>query len=385
MTAIQKYLDSAVGVLDRFGIVQKEGEESQLATLLEDVRQIDESRVVAIAKTVRYMSTFNELVRDNVKDIRVGERYAGITRKFDSIRDDARNLVNQLDDGRIDWRERAHNWWMRVWRGTPHTRFEDIARLYHLVAQDTAEQLERENAIMNAYMDFRFAVKDAEILAKEVLKAQEVNLETAKQKLADAQQTLGSHSGDDAEKSRLQLARDEKHRAFSEEDKRYQLIKDVAENLSIGYNVGEALVAKLKQTHDAKDQVYRRSVTFFTTNEHVFTTLDAVYTSQLGLHEATQTTEAMQRGVERGLEDVADLGRELERAALQAGYGATINSQSVQMLVDSVVNYQTESIQMIEQLREESAHNATEIEKIVEEGKEKCRQAIAKFAAQPAK
>ena len=39
-----------------------------------------------------------------------------------------------------------------------------------------------------------------------------------------------------------------------------------------------------------KDQVYRRSVTFFTTNEHVFTILGAVYTSQHGLHEATQST-----------------------------------------------------------------------------------------------
>ncbi len=67
------------------------------------------------------------------------------------------------------------------------------------------------------------------------------------------------------------------------------------------------------------------SVTFFTTNEHVFSILATVYTSQHGLHEATASTEAMKAGVNKGLEDVAELGRELERAALKAGYGSTIS------------------------------------------------------------
>ena len=77
-----------------------------------------------------------------------------------------------------------------------------------------------------------------------------------------------------------------------------------------------------------KDRVYRRAVTFFTTNEHVFTILGTVYTSQHGLHEGTQATEAMKEGVNKWLEDVADLGNELERAALKAGYGSTINPES---------------------------------------------------------
>ena len=51
-----------------------------------------------------------------------------------------------------------------------------------------------------------------------------------------------------------------RHR-FEQEDRSFQLLKDVAENLSIGYDVGETLVLKLRQTHNVKDQVYRRSVT----------------------------------------------------------------------------------------------------------------------------
>ena len=167
--------------------------------------------------------------------------------------------------------------------------------------------------------------------------------------------------------------------AFNKEDRSYQLIKDVAEDLKVAYNVGETLITKLKQTHDVKDRVYRRAVSFFTTNEHVFTILDTVYTSQHGLHEATQTTEALKDGVNKGLEDVADLGRELERAALKAGYGSTVNPQSVQKLVDAIVNYQKESREMIEQLRDESEKSAKEIEVIVEDGKKRYRDAVTKY------
>ena len=138
------------------------------------------------------------------------------------------------------------------------------------------------------------------------------------------------------ERSRLELARDETNQAYIREDRCYQLLKDVAENIAIGYDVGETLITKLRQTHDVKDQVYRRSVTFFTTNEHVITILGAVYTSQHGLHEATQATEALKEGVNKGIEDVAEMGRELERAALKAGYGSTVDPESVAKLVKAI-------------------------------------------------
>jgi uncharacterized protein YaaN involved in tellurite resistance len=144
--------------------------------------------------------------------------------------------------------------------------------------------------------------------------------------------------------------------------------------------VGETLVTKLKQTHDVKDQVYRRAVTFFTTNEHVFTILGTVYTSQQGLHEATQSTEALKEGVNKSLEDVADLGRELEKAALKAGYGSTISPASLEKLVTAISDYQVESLQMIAELRKESEANAKEIRRVVEEGKKRYQDTLAKFA-----
>ena len=383
MAAIQKYLDRSVDVLKRFGFLDKAQEESQLANLLEDVVNIDEARVVSIAKTVRHIGAFSNLVRERVQDTNVSDRYADITQMFDSIREDSKRVIAQLSDGKIDFKERISNLWMRLRRGTTHDRFEKIRDVYGAVSKDTKEQLENEEAIMNAYIDFRFALKEAEILSQEVLKKQTEILDTARTEFVEAIDIVEAYKErDSAEKSRLELKRDESRRLFEDQDRKYQLIKDVSENLSMGYNVGETLVTKLKQTHDVKEQVYRRSATFFTTNEHVFTTLDAVYTSQLGLHETTQTLEAMKEGANKGLEDVAELGRDIERAALKAGYGSVYNPQSVQKLVDAIVSYQEESIQTINQLRLESSQNAKEIGRIVDEGKKRAKEAILKYTPQ---
>ncbi len=111
--------------------------------------------------------------------------------------------------------------------------------------------------------------------------------------------------------------------------------------------------------------------------------MGAVYTAQLGLHEATQTVEAMRAGANKGLEDIAGVGTELQKAALRAGFGETISPASVQKLVDSIVSYQAESLQMIEDLRGESTRSAAEIERIVEDGKNKSRAAVTKFLTAP--
>jgi hypothetical protein len=384
-TGLQRYLNQAVTVLKQFGVTPKETGPAELTHLLDEVRYVDEAKVLAIAKTIQYMSTFNTLVRDNVESIQIGNRFLEITQMFDSIREDSKMLISQLDDGKFSMGERAQNLWMRIRRGTPHARFEKITDTYRAVAADTKDQLTKEQTIMDGYIDFRFALKEAEVMSRELMDKQTPVLKAAQDALAKAQQDVDAAKDAPAtDRSRKELARDEAHRAWQKEDRTYQLLKDITENLSIGYDVGETLITKLKQTHDVKDQVYRRSVTFFTTNEHVFSILATVYTSQHGLHEATASTEAMKAGVNKGLEDVAELGRELERAALKAGYGSTISPVSVQKLVDSISDYQVESMKMIATLRQESEQNAKEIRRVVENGKIRFQQTLAKFADNPA-
>ncbi|QDS88315.1 hypothetical protein EC9_25050 [Rosistilla ulvae] len=379
--SMHKYLDRALNVLDKFGLSKREDTPQEMIHLLESVKHVDEARVLAIAEVIQHMSTFNQLVRENVENIQVGNRYLEITQMFDSVREDSKMLIAQLDDGRIGFTEKWQNWWMKIRRGTPSDRFDQIIDVYRDVTADTKDQLSREEAIMDGYIDFRFALKEAEVLASELLDKHGPTLAAAQQSLAEAQSAIDDFQGEDeGSRSRLELARDEARQKFEEEDRTFQLLKDITENLSIGYDVGETLITKLKQTHDVKDRVFRRSVTFFTTNEHVFTILGTVYTSQQGLHEVTQATEAMKEGVNKGLEDVADLGRELERAALRAGYGSTVDPESVQKLVDAISDFQIESLTMITELRKESEESTRQIRAVVEKGKKRFQETVARHA-----
>ncbi|TWT81985.1 hypothetical protein CA13_34400 [Planctomycetes bacterium CA13] len=379
--SMREYLDRAMVVLKKFGGENKNAAPQELISLLEEVRYIDEAKVVAIADVIKHMSEFNSLVRENVESIKIGDRYMDISQMFDSVREDSKRLISQLDDGKISGTEKVSNWWMKIRRGSPNDRFEKIVEVYGDVSKDTREALTKEEAIMEAYIDFRFALKEAEVLSRELLDKHSPMLQQAKDGLAEAQHALDSYTGtEEGIKSKLELSRDESRFKFEKEDETYQLLKDIAENLEIGYDVGETLITKLKQTHDVKERVYRRAVTFFTTNEHVFTILGTVYTSQHGLNEITQATEAMKDGVNKGLEDVATLGRSLERAALKAGYGSTINPESVQKLVDAISGFQIESLEMIADLRRESEESTKAIRASVEEGKKKYQETLARHA-----
>ena len=192
--SMQKYLDKAVDVLDQFGLTGEEEVPAELIKLLEEVRHIDEAKALAIAKTIKHMSTFNKLVRENVENINVGNRYLTISQMFDSIREDSKTLINQLEDGKIGITEKMANLWMKIRRGSPSARFEEIVETYRDVCQETKNQLQREQTIMDGYIDFRFALKEAEILARELLEAQVPHLEAAKDALAATQKAVDDHA-----------------------------------------------------------------------------------------------------------------------------------------------------------------------------------------------
>jgi uncharacterized protein YaaN involved in tellurite resistance len=207
-------------------------------------------------------------------------------------------------------------------------------------------------------------------MAFQVLKKAETQVEVAKTRLEEATKALESNTSEDrATIARLELARDERLRDLQAEDKRYQIAKDLAENLSVSYNTTEVVMARLVQSSDVKERVYSQAVSFFGTNETVFTALNASFTSLQGLHESTQTLEAMKEGVNKSLETLAEVGDKVQEDALRAGYGPTIKAESVKKLLDSVINFQEKSRSLIAEMRELSTRNEQEISQAVEDGK----------------
>jgi hypothetical protein len=372
-----QYFDRAMGKLRDLGLVPENGEEAPIVALLNRLTEIDEASVTTIARTLSQMSLFNQVVREQISSMKLGERYEDLTNDFDSIRDDARSMVEQVEDGKIDTFERISNIWMKATRGDIAHRFDKIKKTYMDVATDSRDQIEREQTILEAYQDFRGALKQSEVLALEVLEKAESRWDDAKQALADASKAVEDYEGDDlAARARLELARDEKMRELQAHEDRYQVAKDLSDNLTVGYNTSELIMARLLQTTSAKERVYKQAIMFFGTNESVLTALTASFTGLFGLHESTKTLEAMKEGVSKSLEDLADIGGDVQEAAVRAGYGPTIRADAVKKLVDSVVNFQSRSREIIEEMRELATTNAKEIDDSVEEGKQRLARLI---------
>ena len=377
-----KYLDRAMNQLDDLGLLPEAGVETSeepIVSLLNQISALDEAKVTAIARTLSKATVFNDVVRQQVQAMDVGERYNEITSAFDSIRDDAKSMVDQVEDGRVDTFERLGNVWMKVTRGDIATRFDKIKSTYLDVTSATRDQIEREQTILQAYQDFRGALKESEVLAFEVLEKATTELDQAKAAVTEAMAEVEAHQSDDmAGRARLEMRRDEMVRALQAEEKRYQIAKDLSDNLTISYNTSEVVMARLLQTTNAKERVYSQAISFFSTNEVVLTALTASFTGLFGLHESTQTVEAMKEGVSRSLEDLADIGGKIQEAALETGYGPTVRADAVKKLVDSVVTWQERSHEIIDEMRKQSTANAAEIREAVEDGKQR----LARLAEQ---
>lgn len=381
-TALQ-YLDKAVGSLRQLGLFpEKKGDPAPIVALLNQITELQPDKVTAIARTLDQMSVFNDVVREHISAITVGERYQDITNAFNSIRDDAKSLVDQYADGKISTMERLSNMWMKMTRGDIASRFDKIKGTYLGVQKDTKTQIEKEHLILEAYMDFRGALKQSEVLALDVLKTAEGKLEEAKARMTAASEAITGYTGTDAaERSTLELKRDEELRALQAEEKRYQVAKDLSDNITIGYNTSEVIMARLVQTTNAKERIYAQSVSFFGTNEVVLTALSATFTGMFGLHESTQTLESMKKGIDQSLETLSDIGTKVQEAALKAGYGPTISAAAVKKLVDSVVSYQERSIGIIAEMRKLATENSKEIRDAVEDGKKRLAQLVEQGAA----
>ena len=371
-------LDRAKRTVRDLGLEVKTSKKDPIGGLLEKIYDLDADKVAIIAKTLSEVSVFNEIVRNEISAMEIGERYEEIVSGFNSIRDDSKRLVDQLEDGKINTLERVGNMWMKVRRGDIAARFDEIRFIYLDVAESSRDQIIREGRILDAYRDFRGAYKQAQVLSLKVLKIAEKRLAAAKKNLTKANKTVNKFKGEDlSARAELEQVRDNELRILQEEDKRYQIAKDLSDNMTIGYNTSEVIMTRLMQTTSAKERVYSQAVMFFSTNEAVLTALKASFTGLYGLHESTRTLEAMKKGVSDSLETLSEVGGKIQEAAIKSGYGPTVRASSVKKLVDSVVTFQVRSREIIEEMRILATRNSEEVREAVEDGKRR----MARLAA----
>ena len=380
-----QYLDKASAALREMGLMPEKVEPAPINALLEKISDLDKDKIALIARTLGQAEVFNEVVREQTAQMEIGQRYEEITNGFNSIRDDAKRLVDQVSDGKVDIFERGTNMWMKIARGDISDRFDKIRKIYLSVTRETKNQIEREAKILEAYRDYRGALKHAEVMSLELLKKEEAKLEAERRALAEATEKVAGFSGSEpAERAKLELARDEQLRRTQEEEKRYQIAKDLSDNMTISYNTTEVVMARLMQTTSAKERVYGQAVTFFSTNDSVLTALKASLTGMFGLHESTKTLDAMKEGMSKSLETLSEIGDKVQEAAIRSGYGPTIRADAVKKLVESVVTFQERSQEIIAEMRKLSTQNSAEIRDAVEDGKRRIARLTAAAQELPA-
>lgn len=362
------YLERSMSALRSVGI-NFPVQDAPVLALLDKVSVYDANRVTNIAATLQQSTVFNASVRDKLQSMDISTRYADIAASFDSIQADAQQMMEWMADGKLQFSERIQLAWLNMRRGSIPDRFEDIRKNYLAVAKSANEQIQLETLILEAYQDYRLAMKTAEVDACEVQKVAQAQLDAGRKTLADAGAALEVAELEATERVKLELARDVALRNLQDEDKRYQIITDIADQLKAGYNAAELVFARLSQYHSVKERLYQRAVSFFATNEIVLTGLAAGFTSSGGLAEVTQTLNAMNDGINSSLEAQAKVGGEQLEAALKAGYGTNLKVSSVKALAEAVVDFQASSLSLIQELRKESASAAAEIESITEDSK----------------
>jgi hypothetical protein len=261
-------------------------------------------------------------------------------------------------------------------------RFDKIKATFLEVTSATKDQIQREARILEAYRDYRGALKQSEVLALQVLKSAEAKLDAAKAGLKTASDAVANFAGTEpAERANLELTRDEHLRRVQDEEKRYQIAKDLADNLTISYNTSEVIMARLMQTTNAKERVYAQSVSFFSTNDSVLTALKASFTGLFGLHESTASLDAMKEGVSKSIEVLADIGGKVQEAAIRSGYGPTIRADAVKKLVDSVISFQEHSLSIVAEMRDMATKNSAEIRDAVEAGNQRIARLVTEGKA----
>ncbi|MES1939418.1 hypothetical protein T5B8_04211 [Salinisphaera sp. T5B8] len=362
------FLESAATKLGAIGIQPPAAQSAPVLGLLERLEPIDPERVLVIARTLQQAGYFNEVVRTHIRGQELADRYNRIAEGFTSIREDVRTLIDQRQDGRLSFKQRLQQRWMKLRRGSIEERFQDIARTYRDVVSDSRAALDREKAILAAYMDFRGALKQSEIEAHTLHEQTAARLEQARAELDTQEQALAAAEGERA-RAEAELARDQAMAAFEQARKDEQIAKDLAENLKISYATGETVMGRLSQSSDVKERVYQQSVAFFSTNESVFTALAATFVSLGGLHESTQTLERMKQGMNESIETLADVGDDVLMEGTRAGYGPSLRAESVEKLVDAIADYQQRTYETTREMRQLASENADEIARLVEAGK----------------
>lgn len=382
-----KFMNLALAKLSELGLSLVEPDSSLVAPLVKKLAELDEGKALVIGRTLTHQGVFADLAEKHISAMTYGSRFEAIAEAFDSIVDDMKRMVGQAERNGISIGERVGNLYMKVSRGDVAYRFDKVQSVFKDVMKDSLEQARREEAILEAYVQYRGALKEASVMTFDLLELAQEQWDVAKAETVAANDAVVSaETAPPAERARLELARDEKKLAEDAAEARWQSTKRISENLETSYNVADMTFKRLEQIIRSKNQVVDEGNAFFSTNRIVFTALKVTVTGYVGLHEATQAVNSMKEGRAKAINAIAESGDKLLEAATTAAYTSTDNATAAAMknLIEKTVSWQVREKELIAAARKQSAENTAQIAKDAEEGRQRLITASAEAAGKAA-
>lgn len=377
-------MQKAVSMIEQVGLKLPtvSSSEQPINELLGRLAPLDpkSERIGQLAQVFAKMEAFNALIRENTSEISVADAHVKIAQRFDSVRSDVKDEIDREMKNNKNLLTKVIAWIIKMRRGSIQDRYRAIQADSKKVMLESKDDIQKARNILEGYENARFSFKEASLLANDLVKEASADWENAKESLRAAQEKVdNTPKENEREYNEAQLARDIKQRELREAEGRFQIAKDLSEEMSNNYNVGQAIMARLVQLTETKDRVFQKSSVFFVTADNILTGLGATLTQTKNLNTSTKVLEAMSDGINKGLEDLGQTGDEILRRGVRAGYGVTIRAESLKTLLTAIEDFQASTLEEVALLRKESQENT----RLIENDTENTRRRLVEIASRP--
>lgn len=361
---LQKAIDTILALGLRDGVTTV----SPLVAIIEDIKHAGPDEALFLARLATESVNFNDFVVRNVQGLEIGNVFQELTDNFASIRADAKQAVESVSEGERSFLDKLTSFWKESTKGTIAERFAEIVVKYDGVNGKLFEQVKKETQVIDAYKLFRLAQGQGVVVSLQLKKNHEVLLQEAVIAKDKAQADVDAAAGgDEIERARLMTVRDAAVDAHKRQDKAWQTAKDIAEDISNAHHVSDLIMKEAESTIEFKDRIYKRGVSFIGNNRSTIAAFSVSYTAKVGLADGVNALEAMTKGMNDSLNDLADLSGKANERAIKAGYGATIDPAAVERFATALMTELEETAPLIEKHRGEAAANAQTISDLVED------------------
>lgn len=373
-------LHNARRVLSLIGIEVKANSVAQAAAL-EQLRQLEElgpQETQHLIEVFQSMNAFDQLVSDNLKEMNVGERHSEIAENFESIIKDLERKIRNASGGSNvgrKWVDKIQEKLITKFRGSMTERFEKINVASEAVFADSDQQIKHERAILDAYADYREALRDSMYIAEDLKNKATAARDEAGERLRKAKENLEAVPSDASvmQQAPAQIAMDEAQREFEKMDRRQDLAASLHEKLTISYTVSEAVMTRYAETTKVRENVQNQASIFYTTNKGVMNVMKATIVQLEGTLESAETLNVMKQKGADMLKKITDNGSAMSRVtqrATEIAYEASISPEQLRDLYKKTVEFKLEQAQTGIKMRKKREENLKAVQVELKKGQE---------------